>query len=173
MVASSTILSYPMIRHRFCCRLDAPILETCNGRCIASAGTRMHLCMSLLFESAVVPRWPIMLQVSAGQNHTLALSSSNVVWSWGSNEMGQLGLGSASGCQMLPSRVQDLPTQPILFILAGGDHSLVVMRQSQPNHTCLTGTFSHPSHSHSDHIVRLKLIQPTEHEYHHSLQMCQ
>ncbi|KAK9831792.1 hypothetical protein WJX74_009408 [Apatococcus lobatus] len=69
-------------------------------------------------------------QVSAGHNHTLALSSSNQVWSWGSNEMGQAGIPDGPACLLTPACVQQLPPLPILFILAGGDHSLVVMRHA-------------------------------------------
>lgn len=70
------------------------------------------------------------VQVSAGHNHTLALASSNQVWSWGNNEMGQAGIPDGPACLLTPACIQHLPSHPILFIVAGGDHSMVVMRHA-------------------------------------------
>ncbi|HEX9065534.1 MAG TPA: hypothetical protein VF843_10525, partial [Streptosporangiaceae bacterium] len=35
--------------------------------------------------------------ISAGDNHTVALRSDGTVWSWGLNDLGQLGIGNSSG----------------------------------------------------------------------------
>lgn len=67
------------------------------------------------------------LQVSAGGRHTLALDSGNCVLAFGNNESGQCG-APASPCQPTPRLVEGLPPGcPILFVVAGGDHSAVVV----------------------------------------------
>ncbi|KAL4425546.1 hypothetical protein ABPG75_009562 [Micractinium tetrahymenae] len=67
------------------------------------------------------------VQVSAGGRHTLALDSSNQLLAFGNNESGQCG-GPASPCQPSPRLVEGLPFGcPVLFVVAGGDHSAVVV----------------------------------------------
>ncbi|GAX80909.1 hypothetical protein CEUSTIGMA_g8344.t1 [Chlamydomonas eustigma] len=84
------------------------------------------------------------LQASAGLRHSLVLTSTNDVYSFGDGEQGQLGTTTRGGgsttaaaggvvsCQSTPAKVLGLPTLPILFIVAGGDHSLVVLGEPAP-----------------------------------------
>lgn len=37
-------------------------------------------------------------QVAAGSDHTLALTDDKVLWAWGANSRGQLGVGHTSSC---------------------------------------------------------------------------
>jgi alpha-tubulin suppressor-like RCC1 family protein len=65
-----------------------------------------------------VKRW---VAVSAGTDHTLALTDRGEVFAWGDNESGQLGTGSTNG-SMLPVPVPGL--DGVTAIAAGGQHSL-------------------------------------------------
>jgi alpha-tubulin suppressor-like RCC1 family protein len=38
---------------------------------------------------------PAIVEIAAGQNHSLAIDSTGAVWAWGSNSNGQLGIGNA------------------------------------------------------------------------------
>jgi hypothetical protein len=68
------------------------------------------------------------VQANAGGRHTLVLSASNEVWGFGCNESGQLGPVGAGACQLSPQRIEGLPQGvATLFVVAGGDHSLVVV----------------------------------------------
>jgi alpha-tubulin suppressor-like RCC1 family protein len=60
--------------------------------------------------------------ISAGAYHTLALSKSGIVYAWGNNESGQLGLGSDAMYLMMPFPINELTD--ITHISAGASHSL-------------------------------------------------
>lgn len=69
----------------------------------------------------------ILMQVAAGGRHTLALANDNTLWAFGNNESGQLA-APLSTAQATPQVVQGLPRGcPILFVAAGGDHSVTVV----------------------------------------------
>ncbi|KAK8730690.1 hypothetical protein OTU49_007871 [Cherax quadricarinatus] len=63
------------------------------------------------------------LQIACGSNHTLALTSDGDLYSWGQNNMGQLGLGHKEGPQKEPALVKSLVGSPLVLITAGGHHS--------------------------------------------------
>ena len=44
------------------------------------------------------------IDISCGKKHTLALSDQGIIFSWGSNEFGQLGLEVLEGTQQQPKR---------------------------------------------------------------------
>jgi len=78
-----------------------------------------------------------MVAVSAGGNHSLALRSDGTVWSWGSNEQGQLGDGrdGVGANSNNPVRVVtaaldgdggQLALSGVTAIGAGRDHSLAL-----------------------------------------------
>lgn len=70
------------------------------------------------------------VQIVQGFAHSLALSSEGKVYAWGSNDKGQLGLGSSSGMASLPTPVSTTPGSSALAgkfvvrIAAGRSHSL-------------------------------------------------
>ncbi|XP_078475755.1 putative E3 ubiquitin-protein ligase HERC4 [Lampetra planeri] len=65
------------------------------------------------------------VQVSCGAHHTLALSSASVVFAWGTNDRGQLGLGAAIP-RSDPLAVGALCGMPVRALAAGAAHSLAV-----------------------------------------------
>ena len=72
-------------------------------------------------------------QVSAGNNHSLAVSSDGNAWAWGWNSYGQLGNNSSGSSSSAPARVRD-PASPTdkskglqaAQVSAGSQHSLAL-----------------------------------------------
>lgn len=67
------------------------------------------------------------IQVASGDNHCLALTRGGKLYSWGSNDSGQLGLGPMCGksCPS-PQPIECLTALPIRLIACGGDHSVII-----------------------------------------------
>lgn len=63
------------------------------------------------------------VQVTCGYRHSLALSRSGQIFSWGQNKYGQLGLGKEGPGVLTPQVVQSLLGIPFAQISAGGAHS--------------------------------------------------
>eukprot|EP01006_Ploeotia_vitrea_P060894 TRINITY_DN76817_c0_g1_i1.p1 TRINITY_DN76817_c0_g1~~TRINITY_DN76817_c0_g1_i1.p1 ORF type:complete len:459 (-),score=34.15 TRINITY_DN76817_c0_g1_i1:83-1459(-) len=63
--------------------------------------------------------------LAAGDTHSLALCADGTVWSWGSGQFGQHGLGH-SNVVTTPQPLQSLP--PMVEISAGGSHSMALTR---------------------------------------------
>ncbi|XP_022079159.1 alsin-like isoform X2 [Acanthaster planci] len=70
---------------------------------------------------------PIITQISCGDSHTLALSSSTEIWAWGTGP--QLGLGTGSTPVLTPRKVQGLVGKKVLQIACGSNHSLAVVQK--------------------------------------------
>ncbi|XP_011296686.1 probable E3 ubiquitin-protein ligase HERC4 isoform X3 [Fopius arisanus] len=70
----------------------------------------------------------VIVQVSGGLKHALALTNNGELYSWGSNTEGQLGLGLESQAQHKPRLISSLAGVPIAFIACGGYHSVVVSK---------------------------------------------
>ncbi|XP_050536005.1 probable E3 ubiquitin-protein ligase HERC4 isoform X1 [Daktulosphaira vitifoliae] len=70
------------------------------------------------------------VQISCGYRHCLALTNHGELYSWGSNEFGQLGLGSniTSINVSKPTLIKSLIGLPISFITCGGYHSFVISK---------------------------------------------
>lgn len=68
------------------------------------------------------------LQVAAGDSHALALRSDGTVWAWGTNRIGELGLGSATQFNS-PRRITTLSN--MTAVAAGPLHSLAVASNGQ------------------------------------------
>ncbi|KAG6612606.1 E3 ubiquitin-protein ligase HERC4 [Phytophthora cinnamomi] len=66
------------------------------------------------------------VQVAAGGMHSLALDSSGRLWAWGSNEFGQLGIGSEVQAQHSPARVALPAGVRVQHVAAGWAHSALV-----------------------------------------------
>ncbi|KAL1117573.1 hypothetical protein AAG570_003888 [Ranatra chinensis] len=70
----------------------------------------------------------IVVQVACGYNHCLALTNKGELYTWGSNENGQLGLGLKDKSVREPSLVSSLIGLPISLIACGASHSFAVSR---------------------------------------------
>lgn len=65
------------------------------------------------------------IQISAGSEHVVALSSVGLVLTWGGNRKGQLGDGQfTSRCE--PQFISELKHRPIASIYCGESHSLAL-----------------------------------------------
>ena len=68
----------------------------------------------------------IQISINCSGYHTLALTASGLVYSWGHNRVGQLGLGHNKFKIYEPSLVKSLSNKTIKFISAGWGHSAVL-----------------------------------------------
>jgi len=65
--------------------------------------------------------------IAAGGSHSLALDTNGVVWAWGSNQFGELGLSSFVDKFNTPQKLIFFPANTrILAIAAGASHSLAI-----------------------------------------------
>ena len=60
--------------------------------------------------------------VSAGEDHSLALTADGAVWSWGAGEDGRLGHGDQQN-QLLPKKVEAFAGRRVIAVSAGAIHS--------------------------------------------------
>ena len=63
--------------------------------------------------------------VSAGSDHSLALTADGAVWSWGYGGRGRLGHGDQQD-QLLPKKIEAFVGQRVVAVSAGGAHSLIL-----------------------------------------------
>lgn len=84
----------------------------------------------ILYKPKIVKSLASMLlvQISCGYKHCMALTNHGELYTWGSNEFGQLGLGLGPGNVSKPTLVNSLIGLPISFIACGGYHSFVVSK---------------------------------------------
>lgn len=64
--------------------------------------------------------------VAAGKEHTVALTHTGSVYSWGGGREGQLGTGDEETCQPVPKLVLPIHSVRVTQLCAGGDHSVAV-----------------------------------------------
>lgn len=64
--------------------------------------------------------------IAAGSRHALALKEDGTVWTWGSNEMGELGNNTTVACSYQPVRV--IWTNGVSAISAGGMHNAILKK---------------------------------------------
>lgn len=72
---------------------------------------------------------PVVL-VAAGDEHVIASTESGLVYAWGANAHGQLGNGRISDSPV-PTKVQKLPTEGVVSLACGAQHTLVVTHNGQ------------------------------------------
>ena len=63
-------------------------------------------------------------QVSAGNGYNLAIDSNGYIWSWGKNNLGQLGIGNVSDVEEEPTKVNG--NTKYCKIFAGNDYSMAL-----------------------------------------------
>lgn len=68
------------------------------------------------------------IQVACGQFHSLALTNSGEIYSFGQNLHGQLGLGFESEKVTKPTLIKSLVGIPIAYLTCGGNHSFVISK---------------------------------------------
>lgn len=68
------------------------------------------------------------VQIACGQYHSMALTNSGELYTWGANAYGQLGLGFNGEMMTVPSLVSTLSGIPIAFITCGGNHSFALSK---------------------------------------------
>eukprot|EP00315_Gephyrocapsa_oceanica_P006507 CAMPEP_0185341590 /NCGR_PEP_ID=MMETSP1363-20130426/98702_1 /TAXON_ID=38817 /ORGANISM="Gephyrocapsa oceanica, Strain RCC1303" /LENGTH=457 /DNA_ID=CAMNT_0027940817 /DNA_START=717 /DNA_END=2087 /DNA_ORIENTATION=- len=68
--------------------------------------------------------------VSAGYKHSLALTDSGAVYSWGKGKHGRLGQGDTVN-RLSPMRVEAFRGETVVCIAAGGHHSCAALRNGQ------------------------------------------
>ena len=67
----------------------------------------------------------LVVAVSAGDSHSLAITAEGSAWSWGSGSRGRLGHGE-NQAQWLPKKVEAFAGQRVVAVSAGGEHSLAL-----------------------------------------------
>ncbi|XP_024591916.1 E3 ISG15--protein ligase HERC5 isoform X2 [Neophocaena asiaeorientalis asiaeorientalis] len=68
-----------------------------------------------------------LVQISAGEAHSMALSMSGNIYSWGRNDCGQLGLGHTDNKDS-PSLIEMLDNQKVEFLACGGSHTALLTK---------------------------------------------
>ena len=78
--------------------------------------------------------------VSAGAYHSLAVLENGTVMAWGSNDFGELGIGSVSstGCKCVPAPVTTSDITGVRAVSAGGYHSLALLATAPPGRGATT-----------------------------------
>ncbi|XP_067261375.1 probable E3 ubiquitin-protein ligase HERC4 [Chanodichthys erythropterus] len=66
------------------------------------------------------------IQITCGDQHSMALTKDGQLFVWGENSHGQLGLGKGEPSTLSPQPLKSLCGIPLAQISAGGDHSFVL-----------------------------------------------
>ncbi|XP_028771495.1 ultraviolet-B receptor UVR8-like [Neltuma alba] len=69
-------------------------------------------------------------QIACGDSHCLAVTMEGEVQSWGRNQNGQLGLGTAED-SLVPQKIQTFQGVPIKMVAAGAEHSVAVTEHGE------------------------------------------
>ncbi|XP_017778444.1 PREDICTED: probable E3 ubiquitin-protein ligase HERC4 isoform X2 [Nicrophorus vespilloides] len=68
------------------------------------------------------------VQIACGYRHSIALTNSGDILTWGANDYGQLGIGKESIKECYPTIVSSLSGIPMSYIACGGNHSFAVTK---------------------------------------------
>ena len=85
------------------------------------------------------------IQLAAGDYHTLALDAEGNLWSWGDNTYGQLGNGESGTTKQATTPVKVNMTSKVVAVAAGDSHNIALDSQGrlwswEPNY------YQHPAH---------------------------
>ncbi|CAH2305970.1 alsin [Pelobates cultripes] len=102
--------------------------ENTAGQCaIADCPTVPEpVAITISDQESTPPRWVRVMQLSCGEEHTLALSTTREVWAWGSGC--QLGLITSSSPVTKPQKVEHLSGRVVLQVVCGAFHSLALVQ---------------------------------------------
>ncbi|XP_041950064.1 E3 ISG15--protein ligase HERC5-like isoform X1 [Alosa sapidissima] len=95
-------------------------------------------------------------QISAGGDHSFALSVSGAVFGWGKNSAGQLGLGNNIDCPE-PVQITALNMKKIVHISCGEDHTAVLTKDGVV-FTCGSGRYGQLGHNSFRDELRPRLV---------------
>ncbi|XP_041950066.1 probable E3 ubiquitin-protein ligase HERC3 [Alosa sapidissima] len=95
-------------------------------------------------------------QISAGGDHTFALSLSGAVFGWGKNSAGQLGLGDLSD-RPEPVDVSCLSLKKTIFISCGVEHTAILVKDGVV-FTCGSGRYGQLGHNSFRDELRPRLV---------------
>ncbi|XP_063931720.1 probable E3 ubiquitin-protein ligase HERC4 isoform X2 [Zophobas morio] len=68
------------------------------------------------------------IQIAAGQRHSVALSTGGEILTWGANDFGQLGIGTVTQYESTPTEVISLYGIPVALIACGSNHTFSVSK---------------------------------------------
>ncbi|XP_008579308.1 PREDICTED: E3 ISG15--protein ligase HERC5 [Galeopterus variegatus] len=94
-----------------------------------------------------------LVQISAGEAHSMALSISGNIYSWGKNDLGQLGLGHTDSKDS-PSLIEALDNQKVEFLACGGSHTALLTQDG------LVFTFGAGKYGQLGHNSRQNELRP-------------
>ncbi|XP_073407624.1 alsin [Dendrobates tinctorius] len=77
-------------------------------------------------QESTPPLWVRIIQLSCGEEHTLALSTSREIWAWGTGC--QLGLITSTFPVTKPQKVEHLAGRVVLQVVCGAFHSLALVQ---------------------------------------------
>ncbi|XP_031427169.2 probable E3 ubiquitin-protein ligase HERC3, partial [Clupea harengus] len=95
-------------------------------------------------------------QISAGGDHSFALSLSGAVFGWGKNSAGQLGLGDDTD-RLSPAPVVSLHQKKTVFISCGAEHTAVLTKGGLV-FTCGSGRYGQLGHNSLRDELRPRLV---------------
>ena len=97
--------------------------------------------------------------VACGDMHTVALTSEGSLYSFGSNEQGQNGLGHSNGIQAIPTKVRGwLELRKVVFVTANGFHSACI-NEDGDTYTWGSGEFGKLGHGDCSNCLAPKRVQ--------------
>uniref|UniRef100_A0A8C0K1F9 HECT and RLD domain containing E3 ubiquitin protein ligase 5 n=1 Tax=Canis lupus dingo TaxID=286419 RepID=A0A8C0K1F9_CANLU len=97
-----------------------------------------------------------LVQISAGKAHSMALSMSGNIYSWGRNDLGQLGLGHTNG-EDFPSLIEALDNQKVEFLACGGSHTALLTKDGLV-FTFGAGKYGQLGHNSTQNELRPRLV---------------
>ncbi|XP_058922820.1 E3 ISG15--protein ligase HERC5 isoform X1 [Kogia breviceps] len=97
-----------------------------------------------------------LVQISAGEAHSMALSMSGNIYSWGRNDCGQLGLGHTDNKDS-PSLIEVLGDQKVEFLACGGSHTALLTKGGLV-FTFGAGTYGQLGHNSTQNELRPCLV---------------
>ncbi|KAM6220950.1 E3 ISG15--protein ligase HERC5 [Rhynchocyon petersi] len=94
-------------------------------------------------------------QISAGEAHSMALSISGNIYSWGRNDLGQLGLGHTDS-KDFPSLIEELDKE-VEFLTCGGSHTVLLTKDGRV-FTFGAGKYGQLGHDSTQNELRPRLV---------------